>query len=238
MRLTIATSGDDGRIAARSRLDGQAMTEFALIFPTFVLVLFSIIVFGLYVFYNQQLANAAREAARYAAVHSASAQCPTVSRLDPILTNQPSSYVRCDTPQAGWPRMTAAGRRSIWGMAPNLVQITACWSGFVDPVGNHDALPNPPNTFVDCTIGGLAPHQNLAALPCPPPAPVLSTASPPGPDGDDKASATAFVNGVHYQTTVTVYACFRWNPPMAGFLLIPSEVTLRALVTEALHRQQ
>ncbi len=214
------------------------MTEFALILPVFVLVLFSIIVFGLYVFYNQQLANAAREAARYAAIHSATAQCPTVSRLDPILSNRPEGYYRCDAPENGWPFMVPAGRASIWGVAPGLVRITACWSGFVDSVGNHDALPVAPNTFVDCRIGGIEPHKNLASMPCPPPAPMLSVQAPPGADGDDKASSTAFANGIHYQTTVTVYACFQWNPPLAGFIVIPSQVTMRAVVTEAMLRQQ
>ena len=217
---------------------GQALTEFALILPLFALVLFSIIVFGLYVFYNQQLANAAREAARYAAIHSSTAQCPTVSRLDPILTNQPSSYLRCDTPPAGWPRMTGAARSNVWGVAPSAVKVTACWSGYVDPSGNHDALPTAPNTFLDCRIGGIDPNKDVASLPCPPPAPVVSTAMPPGPDGDDKASNTAFANGIHYQTTVTVYACFQWSPPMAGFVLIPSQVTMRAVVNEVLQRQQ
>ncbi len=41
------------------------------------------IVLGLGVFYQQELTNVAREAARYAAIHSATAQCPTVSNLVP-----------------------------------------------------------------------------------------------------------------------------------------------------------
>lgn len=207
---------------------GQALAEFVMVIPVFALVVFSVIVFGLYVFYSQQLANAAREAARYAAIHSSTAQCPTVSWLEPISTIKPSSYIRCDAPQAGWPRMTAAARSNIWGVAPSSVRITACWSGFVDPSGNHDALPTPPNSFVDCRIGGIDPNRNQAELPCP--ATTTST--------DDKASNTAFANGIHYQTTVTVYACFQWSPPMAGFILIPSLVTMRAVVTEVLQRQQ
>jgi len=217
-----------GSVSMRHRR-GQALTEFALVLPVFALVVFSIIVFGLYVFYNQQLANAAREAARYAAIHSSTAQCPTVSRLEPIDTIKPSSYFRCDAPEAAWPRMTAAARSNVWGVTPGAVQITACWSGFVDPSGNHDALPNAPNTFMDCRIGGIDPNKDMASLSCPAPAPVL---------GDDKASDTAFANGIHYQTTVTVYGCFQWSPPMAGFVLIPSQVTMRAVVTEALQRQQ
>ena len=70
-----APNVDDG--GRRKR--GQALTEFALVAPIFFLMILSIIVLGLWVFYNLQLENAAREAARYAAVHSTSAQCPTVS---------------------------------------------------------------------------------------------------------------------------------------------------------------
>jgi len=69
------------RDAARGR--GQALVEFALVFPIFMMLLMGIVMFGLYVFYNQQLTNAVREAARYASIHSSTAQCPTVSRLDP-----------------------------------------------------------------------------------------------------------------------------------------------------------
>jgi Flp pilus assembly protein TadG len=48
---------------------GQAMVEFALILPILVLILCGIIDFG-WIFGNQLLANnAAREAARYTAVH-------------------------------------------------------------------------------------------------------------------------------------------------------------------------
>jgi hypothetical protein len=37
---------------------------------------------------------------------------------------------------------------------------------------------------------------------------------------------------------VAAYACFEWNPPLAGFLLIPETVTLRAVVSEPIQRQQ
>ena len=38
--------------------------------------------------------------------------------------------------------------------------------------------------------------------------------------------------------TVTAYACYQWSPPLAGFLLIPSTVTLRAVISEPIERQQ
>jgi TadE-like protein len=231
-------------VTRRPRQRGQALVEFALVFPLFLLVLVSIITFGLYVFYNQQLSNAAREAARYAAVHSSTAQCPTVSRINPIGSNQAQSYFRCDPPETGWPRMTAAARAKIWGMAPNQVSLTACWSGFVDQSvspNNADVQPTAANaTFTDCTIQGVDPQKAPGSLACPAPA----TAGSPGgvdsghADGDDTASDLAYANSVHYPTTITVYTCFNWKPPMAGFVFIPTQITIRAVITEVLQRQQ
>jgi hypothetical protein len=233
------------------------MVEFALVFPLFLLIVFAVIVFGLYVFYNQQLANAAREAARYAAVHSSTAQCPTVSNVDPIGSLKPKSYYRCDAPEDGWPLMTEAARSKVWGIAPTEVHVAACWSGFVDASNNHDALPNSSNTFTDCTMRSAAmapvnPQQAPDQLPCPTVTQDSAT-DPATADGDDKASSTAVAVGTvgsdtHYPTTVTVYACFDWSPPLAGVgfevpwgtwsLGIPSTITLRTVVTEALQRQQ
>jgi len=35
-----------------------------------------------------------------------------------------------------------------------------------------------------------------------------------------------------------VYACFIWRPPLAGVLMIPSQVTMKAVISEVIHRQQ
>jgi hypothetical protein len=56
---------------------GQALVEFALVAPMLFLVLFSIIEFGRFVYYNQVLNDAAREGARYAIVHGSGALCPS-----------------------------------------------------------------------------------------------------------------------------------------------------------------
>jgi len=202
------------------------LTEFALVAPMFLLVLFSIIVLGLWVFYQQQLNAAAREAARYAAIHSSSAQCPTTSWLSPgVLSPPPTSYYACDPPPS-WPLLTSAGRASIWGTNPASVQLRACWSGYRTASGNVDAPPVNPdgtsNTFQKCTIGGIDPTSNLSSLPCPPP-----NTTPSDDTGSDIPD-----------NQVTVFACFQWTPPMAGFLLIPSQITMRALVTEVIHQQQ
>jgi hypothetical protein len=234
----------------QSRSRGQGLVEFALVFPLFMLVLFSIITFGLYVFYNQQLANAAREAARYAAVHSSTSQCPTVSQLDPRSDMLPATdtYGRCDAPELGWTKMTGAARANIWGMAPNQVSLSACWSGYIDPVTKQrdQTATTPGVVFKDCTIGGINPQTDPGLLACP--APVTTPATDPNretavADRDDTASNVAVVAGstgttTHYPTTVTVYTCFNWKPPMAGFVMIPGQVTLRAVITEVLQRQQ
>jgi hypothetical protein len=219
-----------------TRRRGQALVEFALVFPLFLMLLVAIIVFGLYVFYNEQLANATREAARYAAVHSSTAQCPTVSWLDPPSQIKPKSYSRCDAPESGWSLgLTASGRSKVWGMAPSQVQFWACWSGFIDANGNYDALPvdpttHAPNTFTPCTMRDVNPQTDPSDLPCP-----TVTVK-----GDDTASDTAadVSNNAAYPTTVTVYGCVNWTPPLAGFIFMPSQITLRSVVTEALQRQQ
>lgn len=62
---------------ARSRTLGQALVEFALVAPIFLLLLFAIIEFGWYVYSVQALNQAAREGARYAIVHGSTSLCPS-----------------------------------------------------------------------------------------------------------------------------------------------------------------
>src|SRR4051812_3259697 len=203
--LLFRDRGRGMRMRRRGRRTGQALTEFALVFPFFMLLLMSIIVLGLFVFYNQQLENAAREAARYAAVHSTGSRCPTVSRLDPIDTNGGVPF-RCDEPADGWPNMTGAARTRVWGMNAAQVQVSACWSGYVDTNMNADARPDlPGNVFTERTIGGVNPRTNPNGISCPPPATSAGSTMQKA-DGDDKASALAYANGVAYPTTVTVFA--------------------------------
>jgi len=205
------------------------MVELALTLPLFFMILFGIIILGLGVFYQQQVTNAAREAARFAAVNSATARCPTVSNRTP--SAPPNTYWACDPPATRWPRMTAAARDHIYAIPKSEIHVSACWSGYVDP--GIDAPPmnlstGTPNTFDDCTIGGVDPHVAPENLSCP--GPVTSA-------GDDTASSMAASNGL-MANQVTAYACYVWRPPLAGFLLIPPAITLRGVVTEAMEYQQ
>lgn len=227
---------------------GQTIVELALAAPLFFMVLIGIVVLGIGVFYQQELANVAREAARYAAIHSATAQCPTVSNLEP--DPPPNSYYRCDTPAARWPEMTSHARARAFGLPPGGIQLAACWSGYwFDPNGDgdfsdadYDALPadpvNGPNPFRYCTIpsdnGGtivnVDPRTSAEQIRCTAPMPVTTATN------DMASSVSASYGGTANE--VTVFACFNWSPPGAGFLLIPETVALRAVITETLQYQQ
>jgi hypothetical protein len=218
----------------RERQTGQALSEFAVTFPIALLVIVGVVVIGLYVFYQQQLTNVAREAARFAAIHSSTAACPTSSWREPQAP--PSSYGGglCDgvinpADPYPWPRMTEHARSYAWGLDPATVQVNACWSGYIPPgtTGYQADFPavdsaGVPNEFVQCTIDGIDPVTDAGSLDC---RTGMTTYA------DDPASD---IPG----NQVTAYACFPWAPPLAGFLMIPSQVTMRAVVTEVIHRQQ
>lgn len=219
------------------------MVELALVLPLFLMVIFGIVVLGLGVFYQQQLTNAAREAARYAIVHSATAQCPTVSWQNPAAP--PLSYYRCDAPSSaagqGWPNMTAAGRNAVFGLDRSQVQVSACWSGYrtknsSGAYAGFDAPPTgatgTPNDFVGCTIGGVDPRTNPSAV-----TPASSCAIPATTSADDQASDLAASNGSS-ANQITVFTCYLWTPPLSGFLLIPTSIPLRAVITEEVQYQQ
>jgi len=220
------------RVTTRTR--GQALVEFALIAPLLFLAVGAIISLGMGVFYQQQLTNAAREAARYAAIHSETSQCPTVSNREPHGSMLPPEIVDfdCDPPHLRWPEMTRHARSHVWGLAPSGVHVAACWSGYWDGTSGWDAAPvngttDLPNEFRPCTIGGVNPATNASNLSCPPP---LTT------EADDQASSLAH-SSVASANQVTVYACYVWTPAFLG-PLIGSEITLRAVITEAMQHQQ
>lgn len=249
---------------------GQALLELALVLPLFLMVLFGIIILGLGVFFQQQVANAARDAARYAAVHSATSQCPTVSNLSPdnSLLPAPNSYFACDAPANGWPLMRAHMKASTFGMSADRLRMTACWSGYwtKDTSGNwaaYDQIAIDPstharNSFRGCTVPvygwcpgatgastvhtidprtgedpgcGVAPGERpVVRIDC-------SKDFPPTGAANDMASSFAG-SGNANSNQVTVVACYGWQPPLAGFLLIPDEVSLSAVVNQALEYQQ
>lgn len=215
----------------------QTLVETALVLPLFVMVVAGILVLGLGLFYQQQVDNAAREAARYAAIHSATSDCPTSSWQPVNVAMVPedvpvTSDPNCDPPPS-WPLMTAHARELTFGLDPDELYLAACWSGYVDPLtGAYDAGPTngagDANEWQECTIGGVLPLTETGDLPCPP---------PPTTEADDKASNLATSTG-RTANRVSVYTCYTWSPPLAGFLLIPDTVTFRAAISETLQHQR
>lgn len=237
----------------RRSAHGQTMVELALVFPLFTMVLIGIIVLGVGVFYQQQVTNAAREAARWAALHSATSTCPIVGSLHPNSTDPETGYtgayasVQPDTYAPGvsagcyddWSTMTDWARDRLFGLDASAVHFAACWSSYHDmartsfdapPSGTYDIAGSPQTfatTWAQCTIGGHDPTTAPEAIGC---ADSLAT--------DDTGSAMSEAPGVIIANRVTAYACYRWAPPMAGFLLIPEQVVLRGVVSEPIQRQQ
>jgi hypothetical protein len=212
---------------------GQSLVEFALIAPLLFLVVSGIITFGIGVFYQQQLTNAAREAARYAAIHSETSQCPTISNREPHASMLPPDIVDydCDPPHLRWPEMTAHAREKVFGLDSSNVVFAACWSGYWDGVSGWDAPPvapgGTPNEWRECTIGGVDPRTNSSDISCPPP---LTTES------DDQASSLAH-STIGTANQVTVYACYVWSPPFIS-QFTGGSVTMRAVITEAMQHQK
>lgn len=62
---------------SRGRTRGQALVEFSLVFPIFMLVVFGIIDVGRYVYVTNAFNQAAREAARYGSVEQWQYGCPS-----------------------------------------------------------------------------------------------------------------------------------------------------------------
>lgn len=218
--------------------------------PLFLLIVFATIVFGLWLFYQQSITTVAREGARYAAVHSASSDCPVSGWLEaaPGAVPKGANELGCEDPvSAGWPDLTTEARSLVFGLDPTRVHVTACWSGYHD-FGNptiYDAGPywandgTTENQWFDCTMdGGTNPLTDEASLPCP--ATTNPPSAPGGLDGDDQASNLAVSDRelAVAANRIVLYACFNWNPPLAGFLLVPETVIIRSVYSEALQHQR
>jgi hypothetical protein len=227
-------------LAKSSNRRGQTLVETALVLPLFIAIVAAILVFGIGLFYQQQITTVARESARYAAVHSASSNCPVGGWLPPAPGTVPNGAGMwdCDSASAGWPNMTARAREYAFGLDPTLVFVTACWSGYHDTSNpsTYDAGPiwandgQTPNPWFDCTMDSVDPLTDTDNLPCPAITGV----------GDDTASNLAVSDRelAVAANQVVLYACYNWSPPLAGFLLIPDTVVLRAVFSEGLQHQR
>ena len=222
----------------RGAAQGQTLVELALVLPVLTAVLVGIIGFGIAVFYQHQVTNTSREAARWAAVNSATAQCPTVSWLPAEGDRLPSSgsYYECDPPATGWPVLRERVESVLFGIDKQAVKVAACWSSYHQGSA-YDAFPGSVDSvWHGCTINGVDPRTATGSVVIGgnPGQPCRGDAVPPFTIAtDDTGSSTPY-----RANRVTAYACYSWSPPLAGFMGIPTQVTLRAVVTETIQQQQ
>jgi hypothetical protein len=104
-------------VLRRRRSRGQALVEFALVLPIFLLLLFGLIDVGRYVYVSNAFNQAAREAARYGSVEQWKYECPATVPIgsqdrftcteavgkDRLagFTIDPASAVTCQNPSGG-----------------------------------------------------------------------------------------------------------------------------------------
>jgi hypothetical protein len=123
---------------------GQAMVEFALVFPIFILLMVGMFDLGRVIWVNDTLATAAREAARFAIVHGSKSLCPvgpapTGATLDP--TCPPGVYFPSRQAIKDVAQKWAAGTSANVTVSVCYGVVTSC-SGDVDQV----IVPAPTNT--------------------------------------------------------------------------------------------
>ena len=89
----------------RGGSSGQAMVEFAMVVTVYLLLLFGIMMMTLSVYYYNTVCSAAREAVRYAIVHSPSSASPaTTAQIQQIAINNAVNLVSSQlTVTVSWP---------------------------------------------------------------------------------------------------------------------------------------
>jgi TadE-like protein len=115
---------------------GQALTEFAIVLPVFLMLVFAIIDLGRVVWAMDNVANAAREGARYASVHGTSkfVICPT----GPGLTGTPATGCPTWTPDSKQPTRGVARGFVIAGGTN--IAVGVCYYAATACVGDTDEI--------------------------------------------------------------------------------------------------
>jgi len=129
---------------------GQALMEFAIVLPVFLAMLLAIVDVGRVVWANNSLANAAREAARFAIVHGGSAgtACP-VGPPGPDVIFPPVS-ASCPYPSPSTQAIVDVARQFAFAGGTNIV-VEVCYGTGCS--GNaHTQATNARGTRVTVTV--------------------------------------------------------------------------------------
>jgi ABC-type dipeptide/oligopeptide/nickel transport system permease subunit len=151
----------------REKTRGQAMVEFALVFPVFVLLLVGIFDFGRAIWINDTLSTAAREAGRYAIVHggSPSTFCPAGPPAPKA--NAPDSTCPPYPNGTAYPQGSRQAIKDVaqrWAAgASSSVTVSVCYgivatcTGDVDAAGATNAPHTPVTVHVTANVGLAVP---------------------------------------------------------------------------------
>ena len=145
------------RPRARRGEAGQSLLEFALVLPVFLVMLFGILDIGRVVWAYDAMANAAREAARYASVHGDNDDvitCPTGPNLD---NNMYVTGCPAWTPDSKEPTRVVARNYLVAAGAGVVVRV--CYYTTTDCSGDTDETDatNGRGAFVKVTITSTVP---------------------------------------------------------------------------------
>ena len=141
----------------RSPERGQALLEFALILPIFVVAILGMIDVGRAIWANNAVANAAREAARYAAVHGGakSTKCP-VGPPVPLITTIPAADASCPYPSPSKEGIRETARQFLIAGGSNVV-ITACYGSGCSGDTDVNGATNARGTAVTVKVSSQVP---------------------------------------------------------------------------------
>ncbi|HEX4898618.1 MAG TPA: TadE/TadG family type IV pilus assembly protein [Candidatus Limnocylindrales bacterium] len=140
------------------RQRGQGLVEFALVLPIFTAVLLGMIEVGRVVWANNAVANAAREGARYAAVHGGtkSNSCPVGPEAEETII--PTASADCPFPSPSKQGVQNEAMRYVIAGGSGTV-ITVCYgsgcSGDADTAGATNARGTPVTVRVTSQVSML-----------------------------------------------------------------------------------
>lgn len=145
----------------RRRSRGQALVEFSLVLPVFLVMLMGVIDVGRAIWAQNSLAAAAREGARFAIVHggSATTACPVGPAISGV-TVIPAVSSSCPYPspstQAIKDAVTAAANAGGTSIAVTVCYGTGC-SGDTNAVGATNARGTPVTVAVTSRVNLITP---------------------------------------------------------------------------------
>lgn len=128
-------------MSRRAKPRGQAMVEFALVFPVFILLLVGLFDFGRVIWVNDTLATAAREAARFAIVHGANATCPVGPPAPTAVI--PVADASCPNPAPSRQSIKDVAQKWAAGTSSN-VTVSVCYGAVTSCTADTDAATVPP----------------------------------------------------------------------------------------------